>query len=108
MTMPPPAPPSEADPQAFPIGRILKFNLIVVAAVQTVLFLFGLAQRGEYGIIGFMLFSMVYVAGHCTILGIVMIVKFLQGQSPAGMAYLATLGIVLLVGGGTCFLGALR
>ena len=106
-----PAQSSPNEQEGFPIGRIIRTNLYIVAAVQGVLFLLLLVSTtpgDPYGGIPFMLASMVYVGIHGIVLAIQMLAKFVQGKIPLGMAYLAALGIVLTIGGGTCFLGGNR
>ena len=98
--------PSSDEPSPSPVGKIVRVNLCILAGVQGLIFLLSRLEGGEGGMIGFLIGSMVYLILHNTVLGILMLVKFVQGEAPVASAYLAAMGLVLLIGGGTCFAGA--
>jgi hypothetical protein len=98
--------PSSYESSPSPVGKIVRVNLCILAGAQGLIFLLSRLEGGEGAIYGFMFGSLVYLALHNTVLGFLMLVKFVQGEAPVASAYLAAMGLVLLIGGGTCFAGA--
>jgi hypothetical protein len=97
---------ADDEPSPSPVGKIVGVNLCILAGVQGLIFLLSRLEGGEGGIYGFLLGSVVYLVVHNTVLGFLVLIKFVQGQGPVASAYLAAMGLVLLIGGGTCFASA--